>query len=175
MCEGIAKYKKALGGPDQDGNTMTLTYGGKCFKKKNRKAMCPRGYCASAVKDYINSVYGGTAPSWASEAITAAGDMSCDEFPFASSIEGGDTVNGVTICVPSADNNWQGWTMSSYFNGKTPKIDKGHTYAIEVQGWDCNKQTKRDDIGYSWLRGRDAFSGDGINVTGGKFPRFPLR
>jgi hypothetical protein len=82
---------------------------------------CPPGWCANGVKSYIQSIYPSSRypsgpPTWVSAAITAAGDMTCDEFPFASSVDGGDLNNGVRICVPSEDNGWQERPMSPFFN-----------------------------------------------------------
>jgi len=124
--------------------------------------------CGAALQSYISSFYPSGVPSWASAAITAAGDMQCDEFPFASSVEGGDPATGVTVCVPSEDNGWQGRTMAPFFRGPNPLIVPGEKYVVQIVGWNCNSQSptnKRRSLG---LVARDAFSGGGVNLTGRK-------
>ena len=166
MCDGINEFNKGTGG-----NTITLTHGGKCFQKQNRKVVCPKSWCAKGVQSYIQSMYPKSAypngpPTWATDAITAAGDMSCDEFPFASSIQGGTLQDGVRICVPSEDNGWQGRTMASFFNPnlKTGQlINVGENYVVEISGWDCDAHGPAQ---MKYLQARDAFSGDGVDITG---------
>lgn len=170
MCEGI----KVRNG--QGGNKLQLTHGGKEFTKKNRKEMCGESDCRNALNEYIQLFYPDGIPPWAQEAITVAGDLQCDEFPFASSVEGGNKGAGVTKCVPADDNRWQGGTMSSYFNSRNKKyIRPGETYFIEIVGWDCDKQAPTKRSTPSLLIARDAFtSADGVKRTGGLF-RFMKR
>jgi hypothetical protein len=133
--------------------------------------------CKDAIAEYVSSFYPTGIPTWAQEAITAAGDLTCDEFPFASSIEGGKPNAGVTRCVPSDDNNWQGGTMSSYFNRRNRKyIAPGEKYVVKVVGWNCDKQVpaKRSihdsPHAMALLRARDAFTkSGGVNRTGGEY------
>jgi hypothetical protein len=167
ICDGIKVYNGGRGG-----NVAELTHGGECFQKRNRKVMCEdRGRrCKDALAEYISSFYPSGVPTWAQEAITAATDLTCDEFPFASSLEGGNPARGVTRCVPADDNNWQGGVMSSFFNPRNRKfIRPGEKYWVEVVGWNCDKQAaaRRSDGVDGYLMGRDAFTtAEGVNRTG---------
>ena len=169
MCEGL----RQLG----NSNNMLLTYGGECFQKRNRGIMCREGRkssCSAAIEEYIRAMYpSGKIPQSAKDAITAAGNLQCDEFPFANSIEGGDLVNGRAVCVPADDQAWQGGTMGKYFKpGSKNYVAPGDKYKIEIHGWDCASQKplrKRDDVAGSRVFARDAFdTADGITRTGGK-------
>jgi hypothetical protein len=168
MCDGINEVNGGNGG-----NTLQLTHGGKCFKRRNRRPMCENKgrRCKDAINDYIQSFYPSGVSPWAQEAITAAGDLTCDEFPFASSIEGGDPSpgKGITKCVPSDENHWQGGTMSSYFKmGNRNYVQPGEKYQIEVVGWDCNEQKPAKRSPTAPFIARDAFtSADGVKRTGG--------
>lgn len=170
MCRGINKYNGGLGG-----NKLTLTHGGECFKKFNRKKMCTeddKAWCRAAINEFIAEAYGGSPPAQALEAIKAAGNMQCDEFPFATSVEGGDLVNGLRICVPADDQSFQGTSMGKFFgkNKKNPILE-GEKYTIEIKGWDCDKQApdssikKRNMI----LEKRLAFDNDGIHFGEGEY------
>ncbi|KAI0448395.1 hypothetical protein F5B21DRAFT_122118 [Xylaria acuta] len=169
MCRGM---KRMNGGKGTQ--TAKLTHGGKCWQKRNRGIMCPDGFCKSAIGKYIEQFFPDGVPSWAQDAITAAGDLECDEFPFASSLQGGDLVNGVTVCLPADDNGFQGTTMSKFFRRKKGGRDivAGEDYIIRIVGWNCTKQepmnNQRRDVGMgifeelgpiSWtgLERRDAF------------------
>jgi hypothetical protein len=144
MCRGM---KKMNGGKATQ--KMKLTYAGKggrnCWQKRNRKIMCPKikgkSFCANAISEYVDQFFPDGAPSWAEKAIQEAGDMSCDEFPFANTLQGGDLVNGVVICIPSDDNSYQGGTLGKYFKKIRgyQAIEAGEDYMIEIQGWDCDK------------------------------------
>ncbi|KAL2203963.1 hypothetical protein CC79DRAFT_1088692 [Sarocladium strictum] len=144
MCRGM---KKLNGGKATQ--TMKLTYAGKgennCWQKRNRKIMCPKkkgkNFCANAIGEYVDQFFPDGAPSWAKKAIQEAGDMSCDEFPFANTLQGGDLVNGVVTCLPSDDNSFQGGSMGKYFKkiAGHQAIEAGEDYVIEIQGWDCDK------------------------------------
>ena len=167
MCDGIKDFNSV------GGETLELTHGGKCFQKQNRKAKCQQKgtRCKDAIGQYISDVFpGATVPAWAQAAIVAAGDLSCDEFPFASSIEGSDPTHGVTKCVPSDDQNWQGGTMSSFFNPNNKKyISPGEKYVVEIVGWDCSKQAPTRRRPVAFLKPRDAFTDPaGVNKTGGE-------
>lgn len=165
MCNGIYAFTKQIS------QSVTLTYGGKCFQKQNRPKMCPQGFCSSGVSSYVQSFYPTGIPSWATAAITAAGNMWCDEFPFANSLEGGNPSYGSRICVPAEDQTWQGGVMGKYFRGPTPLISPGEKYVVKIVGWSCSTQapasnTKRN----SKFSKRDAFSASGVNMTGRKLP-----
>lgn len=172
MCDGI---KKGNGG----GNSMELTHGGRCFQRWNRRKMCrDKGisWCQQEIKQYIKTKYGTDVPSWAEEALASAADMTCDEFPFASSIEGGDLDGGVRRCVPADDNNWQGRSMSKFFSRRImgdDAIKPGEKYKIEIVGWDCNNRAPKvaARAPATFLKQRDAFTNTGgVNRTGREFP-----
>lgn len=67
----------------------------------------------------------------------------CDEFPFASSVEGG---SGASImCVPSWQNDWQGTYYSSWLsevlgNGK---LVRGGKFRVVLKNIDCSKYVRR--------------------------------
>jgi hypothetical protein len=168
MCRGIDKLNGGSGG-----NTVELTHGGKCFQEQNRPIMCEENgvsSCRDAINSYIKQFYPTNVPPWASAAIEAAGDLQCDEFPFASSVEGGNKATGVTFCVTSDDNGWQGGKMSSYFRkGLRKYIAEGEKYIVEITGWSCDKQQPVPRSRHSVeLQPRDAFSGGGLTLTGRK-------
>lgn len=137
MCRGM---KKMNGGKGTQ--TAKLTHGGKCWQKRNRDIMCPEGFCKNAIAEYVDQFFPDGVPSWAQDAITSAGDLECDEYPFASSLQGGDLVNGVTVCLPADDNGFQGTTMSKFFRRRKGGrlIVAGEDYTIRIVGWDCDKQ-----------------------------------
>ena len=141
MCQGM---KNLNGGKATQ--QFKVTYAGKddknCWHEKNRKIMCPEGFCAKAVEEFVDQFFPGGIPSWAKGAIEQAGTMSCDEFPPANSLQGGDAVNGVAMCIPAEDNSWQGGTLGNYFKEKLggQDIEPGEDYIIEIVGWDCGKK-----------------------------------
>ncbi|KAJ7726367.1 hypothetical protein B0H16DRAFT_1592685 [Mycena metata] len=105
-------------------NTQKLTYSGpadtkslkKAKAKKRLNAGCKRGLCKQAKFNNNNP------------ALNA-----CDEYPPASSDEGGGTtVFQVVTCIPSLQNNYQGGIMS----GVQRKLSKGDNFVISV---DCDK------------------------------------
>jgi len=184
MCRGMKKMNGGVGT-----QTTKLTHGGECWKERNRNIMCPGGFCKNAINEYVDQFFPDGVPSWAQNAITAAGDLECDEFPFATSLQGGDLVNGVTVCLPADDNGFQGTTMSKFFRRKKGGRDivAGENYIIRIVGWNCDTQepmnNRRRDVAMdmfeelgpiSWtgLEKRDAFD-DSIERYGGIFPFYP--
>jgi len=173
MCEGI----KTLTGIAS--NIIELTKADNTQYAQNRRTMCPKGWCADGVRQYLSEHYPTGVPSWAEQAITAAGAMQCDEFPFARTVEGGNLSNGTRRCIPASDNNWQGGTLSKYFKkmfGSTPNpdfIDVGEKFIVVIAGWDCETNTPdpNDLLGLlnatSTLKSRDAFA-NSISVRGGR-------
>ncbi|KAJ7055535.1 hypothetical protein C8F01DRAFT_453355 [Mycena amicta] len=103
-------------------NTDTLAYSGsldKSVKAAKRAAQgCIDGFCN-----------------------TATTGLSCDEYPFASSDEGGGTRStGVVLCVPEQQNNWQGQLMRGWVNSlKKTGFAKGSKFDVEVTGIDCSQ------------------------------------
>ncbi|KAJ7805719.1 hypothetical protein B0H14DRAFT_2320794, partial [Mycena olivaceomarginata] len=119
--------KKYLG---TSANEVQLTKS-KANQASNRAIMCPPGFCADALKEYAK-LYPDLDPA----DLQIASGMSCDEFPFASSLQGGNKANGVSICVESWENSWQGGTMSR----KISRLVDGDDFLVKIEGWDCDKQ-----------------------------------
>ncbi|KAF2420571.1 hypothetical protein EJ08DRAFT_25182 [Tothia fuscella] len=171
MCKGI---QKILGYISQE---IELTRASEEQHKSNRATMCPEGWCADGVRDYIAKFHPQGVPPEAQEAITAASTMSCDEFPFARSVEGGDLATGTRICVPITENNWQGGSMGNYFKEFTDKAKKnpnskfiaeGDKFTIKLTGWDCKTNMPKLEINTTApaVKRRDAFAVTGLNVIG---------
>lgn len=171
MCRGIAKYSGS------SSQTITLERADEQTRDKNRNNMCPPGTCAKAVAEYVKDFYPNGIPPEAEQALLVAGDLQCDEFPFATSVQGGDQSTGVVWCLPGTENSWQGGTMSKYFkeftsaNRKNGKfIGVGHSFVVKIVGWNCQTQMpdpsiKRREL--PLLERRDAFAQPGVNFTGG--------
>jgi len=70
----------------------------------------------------------------------------------ASSIEGGNPSKGVSFCIPSTENGWQGGTMSSCFKPTNKRLIKvGEKFVVKIVGWNCDTQmpdplTKRKEV-----------------------------
>jgi len=60
--------------------------------------------------------------------------LSCDEFPFANSLQGGNPTTGTSICIPGWENSFQGGKLNQI--GKT--LSAGDDYVVELSGWDCS-------------------------------------
>lgn len=167
MCKGIEGMKCS---PD---NEIELTAVPKSQRSTNRKAMCPKKWCAKGVNDYIKSIHPASlyptgTPELAKEALTVAADMSCDEFPFARSHEGGNLQFGTRICIPANENSWQGGTMSGFFKKWLDKakakanpnyIAPNEKFVVKIVGWNCkeNAPVKKDAMSVN------------VNITGSKF------
>lgn len=179
ICEGIKAWAGAAS------NIIELTRATQEQYEANRKAMCPAGYCDNAVKQYVADLYPNGAPSYAEDAVNAAGGLQCNEFPFARTVEGGNVMKGARRCVPASDNNWQGGILSKYFkkyigSSLNPDyVDIGERFIVVVAGWDCetNLPDPNDLLGSlnstgtkstQGLSKRDAFASGGIAISGGK-------
>lgn len=99
---------------------MTLTYSGKMSDsakaRKRRRAGCKRGYCAKLGQPGLNS---------------------CDEFPPASTDEGGDTLPTLERAInriPEVQNSRQGQKFSTMV--RTSGIQKGQTFVLSIN---CDK------------------------------------
>lgn len=184
MCRGM---KKLNGGKVTQ--KIKLTYAGKdddeCWHKRNRDIMCPEGFCRDAYEEFVDRFFPDGVPKWAKKAVTAASDMQCDEFPFASTLQGGDLANGIAMCIPADQNGFQGGTMGKYFwESMAPdNIQAGEDFMIEIKGWNCDDDshiTSRrrdvamgmfddlDPVSFSALAKRDSFN-DLIEQYGGEF------
>ncbi|KAJ6449654.1 hypothetical protein C8R45DRAFT_144214 [Mycena sanguinolenta] len=134
--ELIENICRGMGGSNSD----TLTYSGPASTKEAKAAKdakrvkqgCTRGLCD-----------------------TANTRESCDEYPFASTDEGGgNRASGVILCVPEYQNNWQGQLMRGWFNSLKNSVKEGSKFNVKVTGIDCS-QFKRD-------MGMITFAGQGI-------------
>lgn len=136
MCLGIRNY---LGYYSQ---SLVLTRTDDKTRKENRRNMCPDRFCAKAWKQYIKKYHENGIPPKVRDAITMAQDMSCDEFPFAISAEGGKPGKGVgegiRFCIPAGENSWQGGVMSSSFQ-KMTDMKAGKKFTVIIEGFDCVK------------------------------------
>ncbi|MCJ1245915.1 hypothetical protein MMC30_003119 [Trapelia coarctata] len=121
---GIKKY---LGQVSQE---IQLTKS-KADQQANRDIMCPDGFCADGIKEYIKAF-----PDVDPADLVVASGMSCDEFPFASTTQGGNLNKGTRICLEGWENSWQGGKMSR----KLSALADGDDFKIIIKGWDCDKQ-----------------------------------
>lgn len=119
MCRGMrqsAAYNQAF--PDE----IILSYIGKNKKshanKNRRLAGCGDSPCAKLFGYYVN----GKKVRW-----------SCDEFPFATSHEGGSDAS--ILCVPQSDNSVLGNRWGQAVKNKSP----GTKIRIKFRGIDCSK------------------------------------
>lgn len=109
------------------GNTDTLTYSGTGKAARRRAAGCVAGRCANNP---------GT---------------TCDEYPFASTEEGGS--GAVSNCIPAEQNTDQGSYLKWWYfiNGYFPGISDGSQFGVEVVGINCanTSLTRRSTIDLS--------------------------
>ncbi|OJD19557.1 hypothetical protein AJ78_00529 [Emergomyces pasteurianus Ep9510] len=70
--------------------------------------------------------------------------LTCDEFPFANSKQGGDPGQGTSICVPAWQQNIQGGHLSG-IGKKASGPDR--SYVLNLVGWDC--AARRPKSGFS--------------------------
>ena len=159
MCNGILKY---TGQPLQ---SITLTKTTDAQRKINRDIMCPGGFCAKGLANYTKRFYPDGLTPEAERAILAAKAMSCDEFPFARTVEGGNLEHGSRICLPISENNWQGGVMGNYFKGGTIKVDE--KFVVRIVGWNCATQAPDADL----LKRTD--EEQSMEVIGGGLPCSP--
>ncbi|KAK6435347.1 hypothetical protein LTR95_008462 [Oleoguttula sp. CCFEE 5521] len=75
--------------------------------------------------------------------ITCPPGTNCDEFPFASTDEGGSGAN--IMCVPSWQNDWQGTYYNSWLSEQIGlgKLARGGQYRIVLKNIDCSKYMRR--------------------------------
>jgi hypothetical protein len=123
MCKGLA-----ASGTTDDVQTAILTLDEKTGDalRKAKAARRKAALCAGAGK--LKCPKGG----------------SCDEFPFASSLEGG---SGAQIgCVPQWQNDWQGTYYNSWLSEQlnSGKLVRGGKYRVKIKGLDCSQFMKRD-------------------------------
>ncbi|KEZ39600.1 hypothetical protein SAPIO_CDS9515 [Scedosporium apiospermum] len=179
MCQGMKKNQHCVT------NQMRLTYK-PSDATTNRKNMCPdvdsQKYCASqdvecdpAQPNMLCNPYANYMTRPIASIKHDPFHLTCDEFPFANSAQGGKPGSGTSICIPGWQNSYQGGKI----NQLSRRVGAGNDYIIEVTGWDCAKgrptkstqcgrgQTKRDELPGSTLNEDDFFhnfTDDGKNA-----------
>ncbi|KAI9662743.1 MAG: hypothetical protein M1829_006138 [Trizodia sp. TS-e1964] len=159
MCKGIKKSRGC------DAEEMQLTYKPDS-QSLNRPKMCPQGFCAPenvecdpARPDMPCNPYANYMTAAVSSYSFDQFHLTCDEFPFAASAQGGTPSKGTSICIPGWQNSFQGGKLKQL----SRKVGANNDYIIQVTGWDCKGgkpkpgapsncggKTKRDEIlGYS--------------------------
>ncbi|KAK6333744.1 hypothetical protein TWF730_003927 [Orbilia blumenaviensis] len=169
ICKGIKNYNGGLGG-----NSLTLTHGGKCFQTWNHGEVCTGNadtFCRNGLNEYISSFYDSVERARVQAAITLAGGLTCVEFPFAASLEGGDLARGARLCVPLIDQSFQGIAMGRFFNpliAGGDVIRPGEKYVVRIIGWDCDSDSPDSTFARSLpgVQKRDAFSAQGVSLVG---------
>ncbi|KAH7104886.1 hypothetical protein BKA62DRAFT_691004 [Auriculariales sp. MPI-PUGE-AT-0066] len=123
MCRGIAQSGSGLP------NEIILEHNkNKTAARANRRAAGCRGSGRLDCK----GLYG---PDW-----------ECDEFPFASTVQGGALA--AARCVPKTQNGLIGGIWGSQVSGKT----SGTKYRFKISGFDCSKALlrKREEVPRIW-------------------------
>ncbi|KAI9668997.1 MAG: hypothetical protein M1817_005154 [Caeruleum heppii] len=138
MCEGM---RKLAGKTTQ---TVQLTVS-RTTRDVSRAAMCPKGFC-----EEVNIAYD-TVHDVAN--LRVQFKFTCDEFPFANTLQGGSLASGTVKCVSGWENSYQGGKLSR----KLKNLNDGDDYVIVIEGWDCDKQvpTGRRSGTPKMLMGRD--------------------
>lgn len=123
MCRGVAAHRST-----NDPQTAILTLDPKSGKdlQKNKATRRKAARCTGSGK------------------IKCPKGWSCDEFPFASSIEGGSGAQ--VMCVPRWHNDWQGTYYNSWLSEQinSGKLSRGGKYRVKLKYIDCSQYTKRD-------------------------------
>ncbi|PGH15025.1 hypothetical protein AJ79_02707 [Helicocarpus griseus UAMH5409] len=144
MCDGMKQVNNNC-----STNRMELTYAPE-KRGDNYKAKCGPGFCDAENLD-CDTVPQGTPCNQYYQLVRDPIDtlfgkhkmkLTCDEFPFANSKEGGDPTKGTSICVP----DWQQNTQGGHLSG-VGKLISGDKYVVIIEGWSCN--TRRPEPGKS--------------------------
>ncbi|KAF7176523.1 hypothetical protein CNMCM7691_002841 [Aspergillus felis] len=156
ICSNVQKFLNN-NGRGNIGVTLTWEPGN---QSNRRKRACPTGFCAGDNVNYRQAALGTT---------TGPALTNCDEFPFASSEEGGSTFLGlnpdvltgtVRTCVPTWQNDVQG-RCHNLLNNLETNIEYFNTYGSPTldnpywQPWGPNKNTW---VTKSGLAGRQRLS-----------------
>lgn len=107
------------------GNQDILTFAGSkdpCYKDRRREASCT-GCCSGIVKD--SGPFQGL-------------PTSCDEYPFASTVEGGQ--NAHRSCVVAFQNSLQGGRLSAFYSN----LQYGQQFVVRVVGISCASVRESD-------------------------------
>ncbi|PKS05409.1 hypothetical protein jhhlp_008785 [Lomentospora prolificans] len=163
MCKGMKKNQQC------DTNQMRLTYK-PSSSKTNRENMCPdkksQKFCADQDIDCDPAQPQTLCNPYSNYMKKSIGSykhdpfhLTCDEFPFANSAQGGDPNHGTSICIPGWQNSYQGGKL----NQLSRKVGAGNDYIVEVTGWDCKtgRPTKSTQCG--GRRKREELEGASLN------------
>ncbi|KAK3291892.1 uncharacterized protein B0H64DRAFT_435636 [Chaetomium fimeti] len=148
MCKGITEARKCIS------TRMKLTYRPDLFST-NRPKMCPDGFCDEANVPCPPGDSSGPCNPYAHFVDIPSGragvkwTQTCDEFPFARSLQGGE---GTAICIPGWQNSFQGFNLMRLRRD----VGERNDYVVELTGWDC--ETGRPTEGSAQNCGLDAAS-----------------
>ncbi|KAL2865943.1 uncharacterized protein BJX67DRAFT_382328 [Aspergillus lucknowensis] len=174
MCDGIFQYR----GCSSKEIELELEPS-KEQASKNRQAKCPpgasgKGYCAPVNIDCdpldpslnCNQYYQFVSSSPGSLFGNHPLKLTCDEFPFAGSKQGGNPNQGTSICVPGWQQSWQG----NQLRGLKSKVGSTNKYILKIDGWDCDSGTPNPSVvtncaGMSAVRRRDYESTETQTIT----------
>jgi Deoxyribonuclease NucA/NucB len=149
----------------QGRNQGILTYAGSkdpCYKGRRNNASCD-GCCAGTVHPLLG---------WLSHLTFKIGVLkdsgpfkgfptSCDEYPFASTVEGGFGAH--RSCVVAFQNNIQGGYLSAFYK----KLSYGQQFIVRVSGIDCSTVQESDLQGCGGAKiKRQNFGDDGTSSSG---------
>ncbi|PGH09181.1 hypothetical protein GX51_00935 [Blastomyces parvus] len=147
MCDGMKDFNGCIS------EDMQLKYEpDEKTRADNRGKKCPDGFCAPQNVDCdpsnpskpCNQYYQFIDFPASQLSNNHAFQLTCDEFPFANSKEGGNPNRGTSICVPA----WQQNTQGGYLSGigkRTSGPDR--SYVLKLVGWDC--ESRRPTSGVS--------------------------
>ncbi|KAG5300160.1 hypothetical protein I7I50_06224 [Histoplasma capsulatum G186AR] len=147
MCDGIKDYTGCVT------EEMELKYEpDKKTRADNRSKKCPDDFCKPENIDCdpanpntpCNQYYQFIDFSASQLSNNHPFQLTCDEFPFANSKEGGNPKRGTSICVPAWQQNIQGGYLSGI--GKRAS-GPDRSYILKIVGWDC--ATRRPKSGFS--------------------------
>jgi hypothetical protein len=131
LLENMCKGMKALAGAATQLANLTKD-NTRSAARARRNKMCPDDFCKDAndayakVEDYSR--------------LNRAFMFQCDEYPFATTTQGGDTVNGQHICLSGWENGYQGWEI------QRQGIDQDEDFVIKITGFDCKTLTPEFEI-----------------------------
>ncbi|OAT05802.1 hypothetical protein BDBG_02131 [Blastomyces gilchristii SLH14081] len=147
MCDGMKDYNGCIS------EEMQLKYEpDEKARANNRGRKCPDNFCTpqnvdcdpSNPRKPCNQYYQFIDFSASQLSNNHPFQLTCDEFPFANSKEGGNPGRGTSICVPA----WQQNTQGGYLSGigkRTSGPDR--SYVLKLVGWDCAR--RRPKSGFS--------------------------
>ncbi|OAX83415.1 hypothetical protein ACJ72_02214 [Emergomyces africanus] len=146
MCDGMKDYNGCIS------EEMQLNYEpDKKARGDNRGKKCPPNFCKSENVDCdpanpsmaCNQYHQFIDFSASQLSKNHRFQLTCDEFPFANSKQGGDTGRGTSICVPAWQQNIQGGHLSGI--GKRAS-GPDRAYVLELVGWDCASRRPKSGV-----------------------------